>query len=220
VKSLPLITTVGCNVLLQNLRSLEECDLSDCSSIDDHPFELWSKTEEPHFLPPSTINQKSKAYQKAMNILAKAKKKQKRRSNMKEMNLPSKSLTNLNVSGMHLLTVKGMNAISSRTGMRKITCLSKKMNAQNKNKKTSLKLKKSSMRKVSSCCNSSTLRMLSRCNSLTLQILELEGYFDESGMLSLSSCHQLVTLTLTSSQTTSQTSSQQMSNMTTSSVSR
>ena len=49
-RGLPLITTVGASVLLRELRKMQCCDISGCIRVDDHPFELWSRAEEVHFL--------------------------------------------------------------------------------------------------------------------------------------------------------------------------
>lgn len=66
----------------------------------------------------------------------------------KKKKRPSRALVDLEVSNMKLLTLKGSNAIMSRSGMRRIAILG-------------------------STCSSSSLRLLSRHNSSSLQILQV-----------------------------------------------
>jgi hypothetical protein len=122
------------------------------AGIDDHPFELWSREKELYFLPPEHYDPS-----KVHHALQAFKRKQKeksgkngKRGKMKPSKLPSRSLVDLQVSHMKLLTEKGINAIMSRSGMRRIVVLN-------------------------SCCTASSLRLVSRSNVHTLQILHLSG---------------------------------------------
>ena len=179
VRQLPLVTTVGASVLLRELRKMQSCDFSFCQGIDDHPFELWSRQEEVFFLPPARLD--PVVVKKALKDI-KQKEKEKiygsssssngsKSKSKKNRKLPSRSLVDLEVTGMRLITPKGLNAICARVGMRRIVCME-------------------------SCATSASLRTLARSNHETLQILHLSGTFDEQGMLALAGCTELVELIL------------------------